>query len=120
MAAEATLTATLSFVKGNLPIQTLAPGQQSIDVAGATYMRQVQIVGTTREAMLLGDVGTPGYVMLHNCDATNFVEVFPNNTDAGLVKLLKGEWAVFRLDSAAPYLKADTAPCNVEIFLLPV
>ena len=119
MAAEGTLTLTLTFVKGNLPPQTLTPGPVSIDVSGSTYLRQVQIVGTSKEAMLLGDVGTPGYVMLHNCDSANFVEVFPNNTDAGLVKLKKGEWAVFRLDAAAPYLKADTAPVNVEIFLLP-
>ncbi len=120
MAAEGVLVISLQFTKGNIPPQTFASGSVSFDVAGSNYIRNVQNIGTSKEAMLLGDVGTPGYVLLHNLDATNFVEVFPNATDAGLVKLLKGEWALFRLDAAAPYLKADTAACNVEIFALPL
>jgi hypothetical protein len=80
----------------------------------------VQSIATTKTALLLGSVGTIGYVLVHNCDAINFVQLFPNSTDAAFIKLKFGEWALFRFDpSATPNAKADTAAVSLEFFLLP-
>lgn len=120
-ASEATITATLQFAKGNVGAIVLASGAVARDVAGSGYCRNVQAVGTTREAMVLGDAGTGGYVLMHNLDGTNFVDVYPDaaGTDPVLMTLKAKDWALFRLKAAAPFLKADTATCNVEYFLLP-
>jgi hypothetical protein len=72
-----------------------------------------------KEALVLGDVATPGYVLMHNLDATNFITVLPDNTGAAVVKLKPGEYALFRLAAAAPFVQADTAGCNLEYFLIP-
>jgi hypothetical protein len=120
MAAEATVTVTLSFSKGNIPTQTFASGPVSVNVSGNSYLRNVQNVGTSKEALLAGDVGTLGLVAFHNCDPANFVQVFPNATDAACLKIKPLEWQLFRFDPAAtPNLKADTAAVNLEFLLLP-
>lgn len=118
---EATLSCSLQFAKGNIAAVILASGSVSRNVAGSLYCRNVQIVGTSREALILGDAGAGGYVLMHNTDATNFIDVYPDTagTDPVLVTLLAKDWALFRLKATAPFLKADTAPCNLEYFLLP-
>lgn len=119
-AAEATFVASLQFAKGNIGTVVLASGSVARDVAGSAYHRTVQVVGTTREAMSIGDAGAGGYCLLHNLDATNFVDVYPDaaGTDPVLMTLKAKDWALFRLKATAPFLKADTASCDVEIFLL--
>lgn len=119
MADELKVQVLLSFGKGTIPRQKFDSGLVSVTVAGSNYHRTVQAVGTSIEALSLGDVATPGYCMLHNLDATNFVLVYPNNTDAAVIKLKAGEWALFRFAASAPYIKADTGACNVEVFLIP-
>lgn len=119
MANEAQIVAQLTFAKGSIGTQQLISSAVNRDVAGTAYLRNVQSVGTTTEALLLGDVGTPGYCLFHNLDPTNFITVAPNNTDAPTVKLAPGDWALFRFAAAAPFVKADTASCQLEYFLLP-
>jgi hypothetical protein len=121
-ASEATIVASLQFAKGNIGTVVMASGSVARDVAGSVYTRNVQDVGfAAREAMLLGDAGTGGYCLMHNADATNFVDVFPDaaGTDPVLMRLKAKDWALFRLQASAPYLKADTAAVKVEYFLLP-
>lgn len=120
-ANEASISCSLQFAKGNIAAIVLASGAVPRDVAGALYCRNVQAVGTTREALVLGDAGSGGYVLMHNADATNFIDVFPDTagTDPVLMTLKAKDWALFRLKATAPFVKADTATCNLEYFLLP-
>jgi len=64
------------------------------------------------------DIGDAGYCMIINNDATNFVEVGFATTVYPL-KVLAGQPAVFPLAAAtaALYLKADTATCNVQVYV---
>lgn len=119
MADELKVQVVLSFAKGTIPRQKFDSGLVSVTVSGSNYHRTVQAVGTSIEALSLGDVATPGYCIMHNLDATNFVQVYPDATDDPVIKLKAGEWALFRFASAAPYVKADTGACNLEVFLLP-
>jgi hypothetical protein len=120
MANEAVFTASLQFGKtGVIPTQTFAVSGVSINVAGTNYVRNVQIVGTTKEALLLGDVATPGMCLMHNTDTTNFVDVYPDNTGGAVIRLKPTEYALFRFAATGPFVKADTASVNLEYLLLP-
>ena len=96
-----------------------APANLDIDVTGDKYNASRQEIATSAEAIALGDVGTPGYILCHNCDATNYIEI--GYDDAGfkpVVKMLAGEWALFRLAPAVPQAQANTAACDLEYFLV--
>ncbi|WP_254513842.1 hypothetical protein [Anatilimnocola floriformis] len=81
----------------------------------------IQTVGTSAEALAVGDVATLGLVCLLNTDATNFVQFGPD--DSGTMKVVgrlkPGEAAQFRLEPGITLkLKADTASCKVRFLLL--
>lgn len=77
-----------------------------------------QIVGTSEEALSVGDVATPGLVFLRNLDATNFVTWGTVTTDLGF-QLNPGEWSVVRLKSGESILlQADTAACKVQVAVI--
>lgn len=92
-----------------------------MDVTTKRPFKTVQNVGITEEALLLGDGGSIGYVLLKNLDSTNFVEIRTGTGATKFVKLLAGEIALFRFGSGvtAPYVIADTAACDLEITLIP-
>lgn len=119
MANEITLTARLRFQDGDLDDEVRVDGLQ-VSVSGSIMFHNVQSVATTQEALSLGDAGTGGYVMLVNRDATNFVEVRQATGASDLIRLKAGEVALFRLspDATAPFVIADTASCNLEVFLI--
>ena len=119
MANVATLVVSLAFGKGNISTRPIASGSVARDVAGSRAIYNVQTVGTSAEAVLLGDVGTPGLAIVHNLDATNFAEVLDSVAGAACVKLKAGDWALFRFTTATPAFKADTAPVDLEYWLLP-
>ena len=65
-------------------------------------------------------ISPSGFCVLINRDSTNFVEYRSATGSANdHVKMKAGEPAVFRFGSnvSAPYLIADTAPCDVEVLL---
>lgn len=121
MSKEATVTLVLSYANpaANISANTRTSGSFSVDVAAAAYEQNVQNVGTSKAALTLGSVSTPGYCLMHNADPTNFISVYPNSTDAECLRLKPGEWSLFRFGpSTTPNVKADTAACNLEVYLL--
>lgn len=119
MADEITAKVYLDVNKTGVPQVTKAPGQISITMTGTNLILATQEIGTSAEAIVLGEVGTPGMCLLHNSDDTNFVEIGHDNggfeTD---IKMLAGEWALFRMNNAAPQAKADTAAVVLEYFII--
>ena len=65
----------------------------------------------------MGDVATPGLVLLLNLDAANYIEVGAD-ADAPFVKLKAGEFALFRAGGATLSAKAHTAACLLEYAIL--
>jgi len=117
MADEITIHASLEFAKGGVDGKARTAGL-TIDMSGTEYIYNVQIVGTSAEAIQLGDVTTSGYMFVKNLDATNFVEIRDGSGGADVVKLKAGEVALFRLTTTTPYAIADTASCRIEYLLL--
>lgn len=117
MANEITIQLGLRFSKGgNSASKT--PTALLRDMTGADYVELTQTVGTSAEALDLGDITTAGYIWIKNTDATNFVEIRDGSGGADVVKLLAGDEAVFRLATSTPYAIADTASCVVKYLLL--
>src|SRR3990167_10134688 len=117
MADELTLSGLrIQFTKTGSPSVDFTTSSITPDVAGAQYMDNVQAVGTSEEAILLGDVAAGGYWFVQNQDSTNFVELRSGTGATDFIKLLAGEWAIFRLsaDASAPFAIADTSACNVR------
>jgi hypothetical protein len=119
MANEISATATLSASKGGAAIAASSSlsGSLHVDMAGAQMISNVQVVGTSAEAIVLGDVSTIGYVYLKNMDAANFVEIALDSGVSTLVfaKLKAGGIALFPAKTATMYAKADTAEVNLFV-----
>ncbi len=118
MANEITATGTLSFAKGNVATTGITRSGQQFNVSGDDYTRKTQTVGTAAEVLVLGEVGTPGWFLIYNMDATNFVEVLDSTGGAVTLKIKAGEFACGRFGCAAPAVKADTAPVNIEYIVI--
>ena len=116
MADELKLSLNISFRKGGAVAVT--NHSLSVDVTGDAFTHSVQEIGTSEEALIQGtDVGTPGYLMIKNLDATNYVEI-GSTTGVYDIKMLAGEICCYRHNSATIYGLANTAACLVEFLLI--
>ena len=122
MANELTVSASLSFVKGNTNVSMSKNGLQ-VTVSGSQYIRNVQSINhAAEEAIQMGELAslTPGYSFWRNNDSTNFVELRPATSVADFAKMKAGEIALFRFADGmtAPYGQADTAAVEVEYIIV--
>lgn len=118
MADEITISASMSMSNGNLNVTAQVPNYQA-DQTTAKYAKGTQTTGfAAHEALDLGDLTTPGYIVVRNNDATNFIEVGVD--DAGVfvpvIKVRPGESAgpLYVADGATLYVQADTADVEME------
>lgn len=117
MSREIQLAASVRFSKSGSIIETVLASMY-VDVSGLGGIKSKVTIGTTDETLDLGDITTPGYLVIKNLDSTNYVSwgpdgtVYPNKAKAG-------EFAVVRWNGAAIHIKANTASCEVEYTLLP-
>ena len=114
MANEITLSCLLSYIKGGVSLNLGKSGLRR-DVAGEDSIHNTQTIGTSEEALQMGDIAAAGgYMYIRNTDSTNFVTLRAGTGEADLVRLNAGDIAIFRLASAGPYAIADTAAVLVE------
>jgi len=118
MANEITASAALSFLKSPAAKVSMASASQSFDVAGAYSIRNVQLIGTSAEALMLGEVGTPGWFYIKNLDTGNYIEILTGVAGSAFLKLKPGEFALGRFGCAAPAAKANTADCKIEYLII--
>ena len=115
MADEITVNAFIRVVNGNLrdefSIATQTYDQAAVGGPTPGYVT----IGTTEEEVDFAELGTAGWVIMQNLDATNYVHWgFSAAVYGGRMKA--GETAgPFRLDALSVFLKANTAACKVLI-----
>jgi len=116
MANELRISVSVAYGKGNASVsKSKSP---SIDVTGNIFAHGVQNIGTTEEELtLISGMSTLGYVLLHNLDDTNFVEVGSVTGELG-IKLNPDEIALFRTNGAGIFAEADTAACDLEYLII--
>ena len=118
MANELTVSASLAFAKTTYAVDMAKTGFQCT-VTGTKFVHNVQAIGfAAEEAIQLGDVGTPGYAIFVNRDATNYVTIRPATGVADCIKLKPGDVAMFRFACAAPFAIAAVAACNIEYVII--
>lgn len=111
MANELSLSLAVTYAKGNAGY-TRSSGAVAVTVTGAPVLTGVQNIPTSNTVIEAGAVAVGGYVLLHNADATNYIEV--GETGAPVIKLKAGEWALLRWTGTALYAIANTGACNLE------
>ena len=88
------------------------------DMAGSRVVDDTQLIGTSAEAIQMGEITSPGWCYIKNLDVTNYVTIRNGSTGADVIKLLAGESAYFRWPSTAvPYAIANTASCYIEYII---
>jgi hypothetical protein len=116
MADEASISLGLSFLKGLVKAQKTFAG--TFDITGSRFTHQVQTIGTSEEALVMGDLASAGWCFVFNHDDENFVEIRAGSGAADLVKVPPESPGLFYLASATPYAIADTANCELEYLIL--
>lgn len=114
MANEITYTVNLTVRKGAAIIN---PGAitETLTMVGDDSLQATQVVGTSAEALNLGEVsGVPAVVLIQNRDTTNFVLVGFTNPPTE-IKILPGGALLMTPATGTIYAKADTAACRVLV-----
>lgn len=118
MADELVISVAANFSKSGVSLDTSDMGLVGleIDVSGTDWVKATQSIGTTAELLGKGEITTPGFLIIKNTDATNYVELEKAtfSTTAGTVKIKAGEFAVFRVSSTTLYACANTSACIVN------
>lgn len=121
MASEIAVTLSLAVNKSGV---TEAPEGMSFSgltftMTGSALIKHTQLIGTSAEALDLGEVTAPHWAVFKNLDSTNFVRIRNGSGGADLLKLLAGEVACCPLyDSAVPYAIADTAAVRLRYLIV--
>ena len=115
MANELSLAFSLAFSKSSSTINQNEAIQ--VTVTGTKYVKINQSIPTSDTTLTLGAVGTPGFLMVKNTDATNYVELGTDGS-AWPLKLKAGEVAMMRWNAAAVHAKANTGACIIEYLII--
>lgn len=116
MADELTARFQMSYTNGDDSFSLSAINQEK-DVAAAARVQGVQTIGTSEEAIALGDVATDGGAFYaRNLDDTNYVEI--GLTGSYVIKLLPGEFCFLSgVSDKDLYARANTAAVQIAYAL---
>lgn len=125
MASEIQASAQLGYTNtpAGIPLQSLgSQGTKFFNITGKNYSGGTMSVPTTAggTAIPKGSIGTLGWAVFINNDATNYIQLMSAVSGTVFIKLLPGEFALFRFDSgiSAPAAISNTAPCLLEFLML--
>lgn len=120
MANELTLNGSIVYDDGNNSGNSLSITDLLASVTTKKSIRHQQSIGTSEEAIVLGEVTSPGWAIFINRDTTNFIELRVATGGAKFAKLLPGEFCLLRLGAGAqvPFAIADTSACLMDYILV--
>lgn len=116
MANEIQISASLAVNRSGATFTGI--GSSNITQAGTPSIANTQVIGTTTEALVIGDVTAVGYWFLKNLDASNYIEVgllTPVTSADAFITLLPGECALIPSRLETFYAKANSAPLNLLV-----
>lgn len=120
MSQEITIHAALSFAKSGRSASADS-GDITVDMTGTKSLDTVQTIGTTEEALQLGEVTAPStHYWIKNLDATNPVDLKPATGGTVTTRILPGRVAMgqFGPTVMAPFVQAITAPVDIRVVLI--
>jgi hypothetical protein len=116
MANEIQISAALTINRSGATFT--GTGSSSITQAGSPNIANTQVIGTSTEALVIGDVTAVGYLFLKNLDASNRIDISlatPVVANAAFCTLLPGECALIPTRLETIYALADSAPANLLV-----
>jgi hypothetical protein len=121
MANEGTISAAMRFVKSGTDT-SIEKGSFQFDVGGTNFVRHRQTVGTSSEALKIGEVAPGGYVLFINrgTDASDYIELRTLVGQNPFAQLFAGDVALFRYDVGvtAPVAIAVDGAMDLDYLLL--
>jgi hypothetical protein len=127
MSLEVTFNGSIEY-DDDLVIDQTSVANRQLTSAGKRMTHLVQNVGTSEEAIQLGEVTAPGAYFFKNLDPTNYIEIKSGTGGTVIAKLMpdtngdgKGGFCMGdRLGSGAqaPYAIANAAACRMEVFIV--
>jgi len=120
MANEVKVGVSLTYAKNGKSFSAGKQGVQ-IDVSGDDYIADAtQNIGTSEEAVSIGDITTEGILVIQNNDATNFVSLYGANGETAFAKIKPGDPPfIYRIHpDSTLYAKADTGACQISYTLI--
>lgn len=124
MANEISITASLSVAKGNLATESLTVSAVHATLTGKQITKGTQTIPTTAggTAVVLGGLGSVGWIHVKNLDTTNYVDLMTAVSGTAFARLKPGEVALLRLPPAitAPAALANTASVDIEFLLIEI
>jgi hypothetical protein len=112
MANEISISLSCSISSAGQTVQ--GSGNFLTSLGGGGFLGNEQTIGTTAEAIVIGDVATPAAVYVKNLDPDNFVQVDSAATmDKFPQKLMPGMSICLLPTTGVIYAKADTANCKI-------
>jgi hypothetical protein len=109
----------LSLALSGTNLQECLTANVSDTLTGTSFVKDEPVIATTETAIALPGIATPGWVLVKNLDGTNYVELTCVSGVYGTVKVPPGRFAMFFMDGASLFGKANTAPVQLEVFALP-
>lgn len=117
MATTLAITGTILFTPSNSDAFSRGVTSLARTGTGDNFQITQQDVGTSTEAIALGDVAVGGWVLYRNLGPTNFVELYAATGETAFAKLAVGDICLMKSSAAAtaPHAKADTAGIKLEV-----
>ena len=121
MADEITISCSMKLSNGELKDNRSAVNVKATQSAQAS-LGGVQAIGTTEEAIAVGDLAAPGWAYIRNLGPTNYVEIglMPDATFYPMIKLAAGDApCLIKIASGVTlYAKAHTAGVKIDKLIL--
>jgi len=119
MANEITLSGSLAVAKGSLQSEALSVSGLKATLTGKEVIKATQTIPTTAggTALNLGGLGSVGWALIKNLDATNYVDLLDAVSGTPIIRIPPGLSAgpfLFTPTVTAPAALAHTASCDIE------
>ena len=120
MANEIKVNAAVSYADSEGAKTLLEIVDLLASVSTKKYVQAKQNIGTSEEAIGLGEVTSLGLGIFINRDSTNFIELRTGTGGTKFAKIAAGRLAIFWFGSGitAPFAIADTAACQMEYLII--
>lgn len=110
------ITGDVEFRPESRPLVKTGELEMSFEPDDKTYAQGIQAIGTSEEALNVGDVSSVGLIVLINRDDTNYVEI--GLTGSYSIKLKPGQFAIFP-PAGTMTAAANTAEIDLEYYIFP-
>lgn len=116
--ANITISAALKYTEESADVSFELKNLDNND--GTKYNKQMQTIPFATEVPIdLGDITSPGWILIINRDTTNSVSIRAASGTANLIVIKAGLFALFPFDSTiTPYAQSALTDCIVEYLLI--